>query len=265
MASDRASAKRRANAFSHVAKAGWGKGVGTLWRITRLNLRHPWQATVCIVSTFIAATLQLMVPRLLGHAVDQAQGILGTSAEAAQQGLWTTAMLLLVVSMGRGIFTLLQNYYSESVGHHAAYELRLAAYEKLQQLSFSFHDRMHSGDLITLGILDIDGVRMFFATATVRFILLAVLIGVGAYLLISTDWLLGLLSLSFVPFIGWNSSKAQLKLRATWLELQDRLTVMSRVMEENLGGIRVVRAFAAQEHELEKFEETSEHALRTCP
>ena len=88
------------------------------------------------------------------------------------------------------------------MGHHAAYELRLATYEKLQQLSFSFHDRVHSGDLITLGILDIDGVRMFFATATVRFVLLAVLIGVGAYLLISTDWLLGLLSLSFVPFVG---------------------------------------------------------------
>jgi len=261
VSSDRASAKRRAKAFSHVAKAGWGRGVGTLWRITRLNLRHPWQAGVCIVSTFIAATLQLMIPRLLGHAVDQAQGIAGGTAAAAQQGLWTTAMLLLAVSVARGIFTLLQNYYSESVGHNAAYELRLAAYEKFQQLSFSFHDRMHSGDLITLGILDIDGVRMFFSTATVRFILLAVLIGVGAYLLISTNWLLGLLSLSFVPFIGWNSSKAQLKLRATWLELQDRLTVMSRVMEENLGGIRVVRAFAAQQHEMEKFEKVSAHAL----
>ncbi|MEP7241140.1 MAG: ABC transporter ATP-binding protein [Devosia sp.] len=261
MSTDRASAKRRPTGFSHVAKAGWGRGVGTLWRITRLNLRHPWQVTICIVSTFIAATLQLMIPRLLGHAVDQAQGIAGAAGAVAQQGLWATALLLLGVSMARGVFTLLQNYFSESVGHHAAYELRLAAYEKLQQLSFSFHDRMHSGDLITLGILDIDGVRMFFATATVRFILLAVLIGVGAYLLISTDWLLGLLSLSFVPFIGWNSSRAQLKLRATWLELQNRLTVMSRVMEENLGGIRVVRAFAAQDHELEKFEQTSRDAL----
>ena len=260
MSTERASAKGRANAFSHVAKASWGKGVGTLWRITRLNLRHPWQVTIAIVSTFVAATLQLMVPRLLGQAVDQAQG-LGTAGAAATQGLWTTALLLLCISIARGIFTLLQNYYSESVGHHAAYELRLATYEKLQQLSFSFHDRVHSGDLITLGILDIDGVRMFFATATVRFILLAVLIGVGAYLLISTDWLLGLLSLSFVPFIAWRSSTAQLKLRATWLELQDRLTVMSRVMDENLGGIRVVRAFAAQQHEMEKFETSSRHAL----
>jgi len=257
--SDRASAKRRANAFSHVAKASWGRGVGTLWRITRLNLRHPWQVTICIVSTFIAATLQLMIPRLLGHAVDQAQGL--GAGTVAEQALWSTAILLLVVSIGRGIFTLLQNYFSESVGHYAAYELRLAAYEKLQQLSFSFHDRVHSGDLITLGILDIDGVRMFFSTATVRFILLTVLIGVGAYLLISTDWQLGLLSLSFVPYVAWSSSRAHLKLRATWLELQDRLTVMSRVMEENLGGIRVVRAFAAQDHEMQKFERTSKHAL----
>ena len=261
MSTDRAGAKRRANAFSHVAKASWGKGVGTLWRIMRLNLRHPWQVTACIVSTFIAATLQLFIPRLLGLAVDEAQGILGAGSAAAESALWSTAMLLLVLSIARGIFTLTQNYYSESVGHHAAYELRLATYEKLQQLSFSFHDRMHSGDLITLGILDIEGVRMFFATGLVRMVLLAVLIGVGAYLLISTDLVLGLLSLSFVPFVGWRSSVVQLKLRATWLELQDRLTVMSRVMDENLGGIRVVRAFAAQEHELAKFDKASLSAL----
>ncbi|MEQ1899640.1 MAG: ABC transporter ATP-binding protein [Devosia sp.] len=260
MSTDRAGAKRRGNAFSHVATASWGKGVGTLWRITRLNLRHPWQVGFAIGSTFVAATLQLFIPRLLGRAVDEAQGVL-SSGTTAQSALWTTALVLLAVSIARGLFTLSQNYYSESVGHHAAYELRLATYEKLQQLSFSFHDRMHSGDLITLGILDIDGVRMFFSTATVRLLLLTVLIGVGAYLLISTDWLLGLLSLSFVPYVGWRSSVVQLKLRATWLELQDRLTIMSRVMDENLGGIRVVRAFAAQEHELDKFDKTSMAAL----
>jgi len=260
VSTERVGAKRRGSAFSHVAETGWGKGVGTLWRITRLNLRHPWQVTIAIVAAFVAATLQLMIPRLLGQAVDQAQG-LGTAGEAATQALWTTALLLLGVSIARGLFTLLQNYFSESVGHHAAYELRLATYEKLQQLSFSFHDRVHSGDLITLGILDIDGVRMFFSTATVRFFLLAVLIGVGAYLLISTDWLLGLLSLSFVPFVAWRSSRVHLRLRATWLELQERLSVMSRVMDENLGGIRVVRAFAAQRHEMEKFEAASLRAL----
>lgn len=255
-----ASANRRGNPFSHVAAAGWGPGVSTLVRITRLNLRHPWQVTACLLATLVAASLQLWIPSLLGAAVDQARGVM-TAGSAGEVALWTTAATLLAVSILRGLFTLVQNYYSESVGHHAAYELRLAAYEKVQRLSYSYHDGVHSGDLIMLGMLDIDGVRMFFATATVRLILLAVLIGVGAYLLISTDVVLGLLSLSFVPFVAWSSSVAQLTLRATWLELQDRLGKLSRVMEENLGGTRVVRAFAAALHELGKFDRASRHAL----
>src|SRR5690606_17598307 len=134
-------------------------------RIALMNFRHPWQVAIAIVSTIIAAALQLMVPRLLGSAVDQARPLLsGGNLELAQSALWTTALLLLGVSIARGLFTLSQNYFAEAVGHHAAYELRLATYEKMQHLSFSYHDRVHSGDLIMLGIIDIEGVRMFFST-----------------------------------------------------------------------------------------------------
>ncbi|WP_407067730.1 ABC transporter ATP-binding protein [Mesorhizobium sp. CU2] len=228
----------------------------------RMTLRHPWQVTITIVSTFIAATLQLFIPRLLGRAIDQAQGVMAAGGGAvAEQALWTTALTLLVVSILRGLFTMAQNYYGEAVGHHTGYELRLAFYEKIQRLSFSFHDKVHTGDLITLGLLDLDGVRMFFATGVLRVVLLSVLIGVGAYLLISTDLVLGLLSLSFVPFVAWRSSVTQLRLRSTWLTLQERLSVLSRVMDENLGGIRVVRAFAAQRHELAKFDRAKRSAL----
>ena len=256
------SAKKRSKSFAHVAEASWGKGLSTLLRITRMTLRHPWQVAATIVSTFIAATLQLFIPRLLGRAIDQAQGVMAAGAgAAAENALWMTALTLLVVSILRGLFTMAQNYYGEAVGHHTGYELRLAFYEKIQRLSFSFHDKVHTGDLITLGLLDLDGVRMFFSTGLVRMILLGVLIGVGAYLLISTDILLGLLSLSFVPFVAWRSSVTQLALRSTWLTLQERLSVLSRVMDENLGGIRVVRAFAAQQHELDKFDRAKQDAL----
>ena len=139
-----------------------------------MTLRHPWQVAIAIVSTFIAATLQLFIPRLLGQAVDQAQGVMAAGAgAAAEHALWTTALILL----GRqrrcaASSPWLQNYYGESVGHHTGYELRLAFYEKIQRLSFSFHDRVHTGDLITLGMLDLDGVRMFFSTGLVRVVLL---------------------------------------------------------------------------------------------
>jgi ATP-binding cassette subfamily B protein len=229
-----------------------------------MTLRHPWQVGIAIGSTFIAATLQLFIPRLLGQAVDQARGVLTAAAESATQAqtaLVTTALALFAVSVFRGLFTMLQNYFGEAVGHHIGYELRLACYDKLQRLSFSFHDRAHTGDLITLGILDLEGVRMFFSTGIVRLVLLTVLIGVGATLLLSTDLVLGLLSLSFVPFVAWRSSVTQLRMRSTWLTLQERMSVLSRVMEENLGGIRVVRAFAAQAHELEKFDRASQSAI----
>lgn len=244
-----------------MAAAHIGKGEGTLLRIAKFSFRHPWQAFAAIGATVVASVLQLMIPRLLGHAVDQAQGILDVGAGDAQRALVWSAILLLTVSVARGIFTLLQNYYSESVGHYIGYELRLAFYEKIQRLSYSYHDKVHTGDLITVGLLDLDGVRMFFATGMVRVVLLSVLIGVGAYMLLTTDILLGLLSLSFVPFVAWRSSMAQLTLRNTWLVLQQKLSGLTRVMEENLGGIRVVRAFSGQKFELAKFDAASKEAL----
>ncbi|SMQ85293.1 ATP-binding cassette, subfamily B [Devosia lucknowensis] len=236
--------------------------MGPLMRISLFSLRHPFQASLAIGATVVASILQLLIPRLLGQAIDQAQNVLTVAGEGAQQALIWTAVTLLVVSVARGMFTLVQNYYSESVGHHVGYELRLAFYDKVQRLSYSYHDRVHSGDLITLGLLDLDGLRMFFATGLVRTVLLAVLIGVGAWMLISTDLVLGLLALSFVPFVAWRSSVAQLTLRATWMVLQEKLSVLTRVMEENLGGIRVVRAFSGQRHELEKFDDASTDALQ---
>ena len=262
MSADAGSARGQGASYAHVSSAQWGAGLNAILRITRMTLRHPWRVGIALAATVVAAALQLAIPLLLGRAVDQTQQILTPGATGAEAALLTTALVLLSVSVLRGIFTMLQNYHGEAVGHQIGYELRLACYEKLQRLSFGFHDRVHTGDLITLGILDVDGVRMFFSTGLVRLVLLAILIGVGAYLLLSIDMVLGLISLSFVPFVAWRSSVTQLKLRATWLALQERLSVVTRVMDENLGGIRVVRAFAAQDHEMAKFDRASESALQ---
>ncbi|ARP67344.1 MULTISPECIES: ABC transporter ATP-binding protein [Mesorhizobium] len=251
---------------AHVKAAGWGRGLSTLLRITRMNLRHPGQAALAIGSTIAAVILQVLIPQLLGDAIDQTKVVLGGGATgaAAEQALWVPALLLLAASTLRGLFTMAQNYFAEAVGHHVAYELRLAFYDKVQRLSFSFHDRVHSGDLITLGILDLDGVRMYFSTALVRLLLLTMLIGIGGYRMISTDTLLGFIALSFVPFVAWRSSITQVKLRAIWLNLQERLSVLGRVMEENLAGIRVVRAFSAQAYEMAKFDRASKNALEVA-
>jgi ATP-binding cassette subfamily B multidrug efflux pump len=239
----------------------WSAGLAVLWRMTRIAWMTPWQVTFAIVATLIAAAMQLIIPRLLGQAIDQTQLLTGTDAEAARQALMTTAALVLVVWVVRGIFTTFQNYYAEAVNHHSGVELRLRYYEQVQRLSFGFHDSVHSGDLITLGLLDLDGARQFFSTGLLRLVLLSTLIGFGGVMLLRIDPLLGLVALSFVPVVGWFSSVSQLRLRLTWRDLQDRMSVLSRVMEENLSGIRVVRAFSAGAHEMGKFDAASASAL----
>jgi len=236
-----------------------------LLRIIRLTLRYRFRLTIAVGATVAAAVFQLMVPPLLGQAVDGALGLLGDgemTREAARAALVETAWLILAVSVLRGLFTLTHNYFGETIGHRIAYDLRLSFYDKLQYLSFSFHDRVHTGELITRGMLDLEGVRMFVNAGMLRLVLLAVLISVGAGLLLSTDAVLGALSLSFVPFVAWRSATARLRLRELWLTLQDRMAHIGQIMDENLTGIRVVRAFGAEDYELEKFARASEEAMQ---
>ena len=240
------------------------KGLGSLSRIARMAMQYHVQFPTAIVTVIVAAFFQLYIPRFLGEAVDHATGLLGgakASHGAAEEALWAAAGLLIGAAILRGLFTMLHNYLGEAIGQRTAYELRLAYFEKLQRLSFSYHDRVHSGDLMTRGMLDIEGVRRFVEHGILRPILLIMLVGGGAYMYMGSDLVLGLLSLSFVPFALWRASVFRLKSRALWRILQERLSHLTRIMEENLGGIRVVRAFAGQEFEIEKFDASSAKAL----
>ena len=241
-----------------------GSDAAILWRITKLGLRHRLRVILAVGATIAAAGFQLMIPQFLGAAVDNALGLLDNSAIAgavAQEALFEAAVLLLVVSVLRGAFTLAHNYGGEAIGHLIAFDLRLAFYSKLQSLSFSFHDKVHTGELITRGMLDLEGVRMFVNTGLLRLVLLVILIGAGAYLLLSADLLLGALSFSFVPFVAWRSSTARLRLRALWLALQVRMGRLGQIMDENLTGIRVVRAFGAEHYEIGKYDIASDEAM----
>jgi ATP-binding cassette subfamily B protein len=250
--------------MAEQTEPGVGSDAAVLWRITRLVLRYRLRMALAVGATVGAAVFQLMIPHFLGQAVDNALGLLGGGAvagEAAREALFEAAMLLLGASMLRGAFTLMHNYGGEAIGHLVAYDLRLAFYRKLQTLSFSFHDKVHTGELITRGMLDLEGVRMFVNTGLLRLVLLVNLIGAGGYLLLSTDLLLGALSFSFVPFVAWRSSVARLRLRALWLALQVRMGRLGQIMDENLTGIRVVRAFGAEPHEIDKYDVAADDAM----
>ena len=236
---------------------------GVLLRITRMAFAHPWRMALGMGATVLAACAQLVVPQLIGEAVDHAQGLLAAAADDAEAraALVRAASLILVVSVFRGLCTMMQNYQGEAVGQLIAYRMRLELYAKVQALSFSYHDRVHTGDLMTRGILDIEGTKLWVSTGVQRSVLLAILVGGGAWLLTSIDALLGCLALSFAPLVAVGASLARLRLRTLWYALQEELAVLTRVMEENLGGIRVVRAFVSQTFEMARFDAISTRAL----
>ena len=252
-------------------------------RITRMALQYRWRLFFGLITIFLASGFQLAIPILIGSSVDAALGlengdlriansavvasiasvtdIVGEGSNPAKTALIIIAVLLFIASVGRGLSAMFQNYMGESIGQGIGYELRMLYYEKLQRLSFSYHAGVHTGDLITRGIVDVEGVRMFVQTALLRSVFLVVLIGTGMYLMLSQDLVLGLISLSFVPFVAWRATVARLKLRSNWYQLQERLSALTKVMDENLGGIRVVRSFASQDHEMKKFDVASNETL----
>ena len=252
-------------------------------RITRMALQYKLRLFIGLIAIFLASGFQLAIPMLIGSAVDAATGleegslkiansavitlidtttdIFGEGSNPSKTALIIIAVLLFITSVGRGLSAMFQNYMGESIGQSIGYELRMLYYEKLQRLSFSYHAGVHTGDLITRGIVDVEGVRMFVQTALLRSVFLIVLIGTGMYLMLSEDLVLGLISLSFVPFVAWRATTARLKLRSNWYSLQERLSALTKVMDENLGGIRVVRSFASQDHEMKKFDEASNETL----
>ena len=234
-----------------------------LLRITRMAFAHPWRLALGMGATVLAALAQLVIPQLIGESVDHAQGLLAAAGDGAdaRAALLNAATLILAVSVFRGLCTMMQNYQGEAVGQLIGYRMRLDLYAKVQTLSFSYHDRVHTGDLMTRGILDIEGTKLWVSTGLQRSVLLVILVGGGAWMLMSIDFLLGCLALGFAPFVAVGASLSRLRLRTLWYALQEELAVLTRVMEENLGGIRVVRAFVSQTFEMARFDAISARGL----
>lgn len=235
-----------------------------LWRVVRLALRYRGRFALATATSLGASFFNLMTPGLLGRAIDQAHGLLRQSAGHEADALWAlglTAALVLGASILRGLLQMASGYSGERIGQSVGRDLRLAFFEKLQRLGFDYHDHVHSGDLITRGMLDLEGVRGFIENGMQRLISLLLLLTVGSAILFSQDALMAALTLSFVPFVAWRAANMGLRLRLAWTRLQERMSVLTRVMEENLQAARVVRAFASGGFEMTKFDQAGNEAL----
>ncbi len=235
-----------------------------LRRIVGLALRHRLLVAGAIGSSLLAAIAGLTLPKLYGHAVDQAQHLIVHGAlggEAARQALVTSAVLVAVTAATRGVLTGLSGFLAEACSQKVAYELRLQFFRQLQRLSFSFHDRMHSGELITRGMLDLEATRGFIQGGMMQSLTLLLLIVSSATLMVATDARMAALALAFVPIAGFALTRMGMLLRLAWLKVQQTMSALTLTIEENLQGVRVVRAFAGKAFEMAKFDKAADETL----
>ena len=222
-------------------------------RIIGIALGHKWRLIGAYIGMVGALISFVLIPRFIRVALDEIEVMFETGT-VSNDAILTTVLIILGLSVIRGAFSFAQQYLGEALSQTVSFDIRNSLYNHVQHMSFGFHDRYHTGALMSRAITDVENIRMFINMGLVRTpYFLALFVVVGTILLLK-DWRLGLISASFMPVVMIYSSMIRLKMRNIWLIVQEKMAEMSTVLQENFTGIRVVKAFAAESHEEAKFE-----------
>ena len=228
-----------------------------LIRITAMAARYRVRLLVAYITFFGAIGFSLLIPWIFGKSIDRL--VLFADGELVPQapGFTVLALLataLLLASLARGFCDFGRTYTTDSLSQLVSYDFRNAIYDKLQHLSFSYHDQEHTGNLMSKATADVEAIRRFVNMGLVRSLEVLVRTVAVTTILVFLNWELALISLVFVPFLVLRSTLVIGKLRAMWLHVQEVNGELVTVLQENLVGIHVVKAFASEEHEKRKYD-----------
>jgi ATP-binding cassette subfamily B protein len=194
----------------------------------------------------------LAVPYMIGDGVDAVLGM-------GNRTYVIIAAIVVVAANGlRGAAQYGNRFFAEVVSQKATYKIRNDLYGKLQKLSFAFHDSNQTGQLMSRATVDVEAVRMFMGMGMLGILQVAFMFLGTMYILISMDWMLALLTVLFVIPVGWVTVSFHTRIRPIWLRIQTTLGFMGTTLEENLSGVRVVKAFSRQKKEINRFNEQAE-------
>ncbi|HLC35443.1 MAG TPA: ABC transporter ATP-binding protein [Anaerolineales bacterium] len=209
-----------------------------------------------------AAILPIALPKILaalglpaGWTLDQLMAEMTQRNADAPSALLTAALSIVGFAALRGVFSFLQVYWAERNSQNVAFELRNDLFAKIQRLSFSYHDRNQTGQLMIRATDDVEKVRIFIGQGVVQLVSAVVLI-VGTLLILFTTNLrlafvtLPILPIAMVMFVIFAGLSQPLFSR-----VQARLSALNTTLQENLAGIRVVKAFAREREEQAKFQD----------
>ncbi len=235
-------------------------------------IRQNWGAFLgAMVATIAIVILNFFQPMLLAETVDS---VLDTKPstlpefllapiralggrEFLRQNLWLIGVAFVVLNLVNGAFSYMKGRLTAVASENIALTLRESLYAHLQRLPFAYHVKAETGDLIQRCTSDVDTIRRFLSVQVMEVVNTLLMIAIALGILLGRNVSLTLISMILVPalflFAMWFFRKVH-----TGFEVMDKAEGrMSAVLQENLSGVRVVRAFGQQEREVEKFDGVS--------
>jgi ATP-binding cassette subfamily B multidrug efflux pump len=268
------------------ARSGSGGGMdrpdmSNLSRAIR-NLGKHWKLALPAYLALIVSTLaQLAIPQFVQNIIDAiTQGVVAQQiaalpaaaqgpaieaagwsqaqftlyTEGATRALLTAGFLIVVFAVARGVFAFVQNYVAERASQEVAFDFRNEIFTRIQTLSFSYHDRNQTGQLMIRATDDVEKVRQFIGQGLLLTLQAVILLAGALVLLFLTNARLTLVILPFLPFAFVIFMIFGRMTQPLFMGVQRRLSVLNTLLQENLAGIKVVKAFAREPQQQARFD-----------
>lgn len=213
-------------------------------------LRPYWRKTAGAYLGMLAVTvLALVIPQFIRQIVDVGIG------QGDTRYLTLSVAALLGLTLLKGLISFLQGRWTEMASQGVAYDLRRLIHSRLAELSFSYHDRAETGQLLSRAVQDVERIRFLSGRAVLRLAEGALLAVATVIVLYTMHPGLATLVMLIVPLLALNAFYFGRQLRPLGLRIQRQLAVITTRLEQNLRAARIVKAFAQEEAEIARFDE----------
>ncbi len=219
----------------------------SLQRVLGSLRSYRWLAIGSLGSLLLLTAANAVTPQLFRWGIDQ-----GIVKQDRQIVLYSAGAMVLA-AIARGLCNFGQSFGAEAASQGVAYDLRNKIFSKIQNLSFSYHDQAQTSQLLTRVTSDIEQIRTFVGTSLIQVISAIVTLVSIAVILLVMNWQLALITLTVIPLTAWVLIRFFTRNGDLFLKVQGQLGDLNAVLQENLIGIRVVKAFVREAAEAQRY------------
>jgi len=240
--------------------------MGTFTRICRYISRN-WPLFLVSVTCILVSTIvSVQVPLLIRAAIDNVITPLAENRleiELGKSTLFTLILEIIGLTAVVGLFSFIQRYANTYFSQKVVYDIRNDAFASLQNQSFAFYDKTHTGQLLSKVTTDMDRIRRFLGFQLTFLISSIILLIVTLYTMFSINTMLTLFILPIMPCIFATFYSFGKKIRPLFTQMREQYGSLTSVLHEAITGIRVVKAFAQEDFERKKFASKNDKYFQT--